>query len=126
MSWTPEHGRQWQTGGYGNPPTVGEIAEAKRALNLLNLGLRHAGKGKKVGDGRTYSDEEFLIELDKAIRESQAKAGRAKPDRRTVQRRMGLMPTSFYNYVQRASGRRWSEVAAEYERDYLKARNTRN
>jgi hypothetical protein len=56
LSWTPERGRVWQTGGYGNPPSRAELAQAKLALNLLDLSITPAG-------GRPpESDEQALDE----------------------------------------------------------------
>jgi hypothetical protein len=92
-----------------------QIARAGQALRIL-CDLRAIGQGKHAGDGASYrSDAAFLNALDEAIRHVQQSTSRANPDAQAVMRRLNLGKTAFYEYVKRATSKRWRAVAAEYE-----------
>jgi hypothetical protein len=80
----------------------------------VRVSLPAPGRGKQEGDGRRYTDAEFLQLFLEGLDTSCRATGTQRPHFHTVRRHVGLKTTAFYEYVERVTGHRWADWQANY------------
>jgi hypothetical protein len=100
---------------------LAQLQGAWDAIRIVNKIRPVSGQGKQPGDGaHHHADEAFRQALHEAILHVQHSTGRANPDPKLVMRRVNYGKTQFYDRVKKVTGKRWRDLAAEYEKSGIK------
>lgn len=113
--WHPARGEERALKWTDTTATNADRELAVRGLQLI-ADLERT-QGKKPGDGTTYRDRRHFVDaVCKAITEltSLRKRDPRTLNARDVYRRMGIGKTTFYDYLQAATGQRWAEFIRNY------------